>query len=213
VVRNHFIARLMVLVWAGMAVASSIARAEIIETPADEANSAVAPAVAPPTALPSETPIQPSVHSGRTKSHRAAHHQLNAEGQAPTEVEPGHSELPLLATTRVLAAPSPRAKVIKTLKGGTYVTVTGSTKDYLRIDTGSHVGYIGSSAVQLVRPAEHIFRLTSDSQVYAQPNRWGLVLAKVHQGHDVHVVGLALSYVKIQMKSGLQGFVPATALQ
>jgi hypothetical protein len=119
----------------------------------------------------------------------------------------------LVATTRVLAAPSPNAKVIKTLNSGTYVTITGSTKAYLQIDTGGHIGYIGSTAVQLVRPAEHIFRLTADSQVYSQPNRWGAVLAKVHQGHDVHVVGSALSYVKIQMKSGVEGFVPTTALQ
>lgn len=212
-VRKHFIAGLVVVAWAGLATASATARGEIIETPADEANSAATPAIAPPTALPSETPVQPSAHRIRTKPHGGAHHHLSAEAQAPIEVEPGHAELPLLATTRVLAAPSPQARVIKTLEGGTYVTITGSTKDYLRIDSGPHAGYMGSSAVQLVRPAEHIFRLTSDSQVYAQPNRWGPVLAKVHQGHDVHVVGLALSYVKIQMKSGLQGFVPATALQ
>ncbi|HEY2664343.1 MAG TPA: SH3 domain-containing protein, partial [Candidatus Binataceae bacterium] len=142
-----------------MTIASTTVQAEIIETPADESNSVAAPAGVPPTAPPSETPAQPT-HRTRSKPLRGAHHQsVTAAAQTPIEVEPARAELPLVATTRVLAAPSPNAKVIKTLNSGTYVTITGSTKAYLQIDTGGHIGYIGSTAVQLVRPAEHIFRL------------------------------------------------------
>jgi hypothetical protein len=35
----------------------------------------------------------------------------------------------------------------------------------------------------------------------------------VHQGHAVHVVGIALSYMKIRMKSGLEGYIPSSALE
>jgi len=35
----------------------------------------------------------------------------------------------------------------------------------------------------------------------------------VHQGHAVHVIGIALSYMKIRMKSGLEGYIQASALE
>ena len=31
--------------------------------------------------------------------------------------------------------------------------------------------------------------------------------------HNVHVVGLSLDYMQIRMKSGLEGFIPMTALE
>jgi hypothetical protein len=210
VVRISFVAGWLVRAGLAIVITSVPARAEIIETPADESNAAAAPA-APPS---SETPALPSVSKTRPKSHGGVHrHALSAASRVPIEIEPAQAALPLVATTNVLAAPSPNAKVIKTLASGTSVTITGSTSAYLRIDTARHTGYIRSTAVHLVKPGERVLRLTADSPVYSQPNRWGSVLAQVHQGHDVHVVGSALSYVKIQMKSGLEGFVPVTALQ
>jgi len=210
VVRNNFVGGWLVGAGLAVVIASVSAHAEIIETPADESNSAAAPAAVPS----SETPALPNVSTTKPKSHSAVHrHALSTASRLPVEVEPARAELALITKTSVFAAPSPNAKVIKTLASGTYVTITGSTSAYLRIDTAGHTGYIRLTAVQLVKPSEHVFRLTTDSPVYSQPNRWGSVLAQVHQGHDVHVVGSALSYVKIQMKSGLEGFVPMTALQ
>ena len=55
--------------------------------------------------------------------------------------------------------------------------------------------------------------LTHDAGVLDKPSRWGKKLAEVHQSHNVHVIGIALNYVQIRMKSGLEGFVPLTALE
>ena len=35
----------------------------------------------------------------------------------------------------------------------------------------------------------------------------------IYQGRNIHIVGLSLNYMKIRMKSGLEGFVPITALE
>ena len=55
--------------------------------------------------------------------------------------------------------------------------------------------------------------LTHDAPVLDAPNHWGKKVSEVHQGHAVHVVGIALSYMKIRMKSGLEGYIPASALE
>jgi len=35
----------------------------------------------------------------------------------------------------------------------------------------------------------------------------------VHSGHDVHVVGVALNYMKIRMKDGKEGYIPIRSLE
>jgi hypothetical protein len=49
--------------------------------------------------------------------------------------------------------------------------------------------------------------------VLARPNKWSKQLAEVHQNHDVHVVGVALDYMRIRMKSGLEGYIRIGALE
>ncbi|MGC1679387.1 MAG: hypothetical protein WA740_17780, partial [Candidatus Binataceae bacterium] len=56
-----------------------------------------------------------------------------------------------------------------------------------------------------------MFKLTANAAVLDKPDRWGKKLSEVHAGFDVHVVGIALSYVQIRMKSGLEGFIPTSA--
>jgi hypothetical protein len=55
--------------------------------------------------------------------------------------------------------------------------------------------------------------LTQDAAVLEAPNHWARKLAEVHRSHNVHVIGLALNYMQIRMKSGLIGFIPVSALQ
>ncbi|MGC1192849.1 MAG: hypothetical protein WA861_19875, partial [Candidatus Binatus sp.] len=89
-----------------------------------------------------------------------------------------------------------------------------STHYYLQVKLKSgQTGYIDPSAVELVRPADKVFMLTHDAGVLDKPNRWAKKLAEVHQGHNVHVVGLSLNYMRIRMKSGLEGYIPMTALE
>ena len=55
--------------------------------------------------------------------------------------------------------------------------------------------------------------LTHDASVLDKPNRWGKKVAEVHQSKNVHVVGIALNYMRIRMKNGLEGYIPTTALE
>ena len=92
--------------------------------------------------------------------------------------------------------------------------VTGSTHYFLRVKLkNGEEGYVLAEAVAVDTPADKIFMLTHDAPVLDAPNHWGKKLSEVHQGHAVHVVGIALSYMKIKMKSGLEGYIPASALE
>ena len=92
--------------------------------------------------------------------------------------------------------------------------MTGSTHYYLQVRLKSgQTGYIDPSAVELAKPADKVFVLTHDAGVLDKPNRWGKKVAEVHQNKNVHVVGIALNYVRIRMKSGLEGYIPTTALE
>jgi hypothetical protein len=75
------------------------------------------------------------------------------------------------------------------------------------------VGYISPSNVDLVKPTDKIFLLSQDAAVLEAPNRWARKLAEVHRRHNVHVIGIALNYLRIRMKSGLTGFISLTAVQ
>jgi hypothetical protein len=92
--------------------------------------------------------------------------------------------------------------------------VTGSTHYFLRVRLmNGKEGYVLAEAVQLAAPADKLFMLTHDAPVLDAPNHWGKKLSEVHKGHAVHVVGIALSYMKIRMRSGLEGYIPSSALE
>ena len=164
------------------------------------------PAEAPP---PGEAPatIAPAPAAKPT----AFRHHVVAEDN---EVEPGRARVKLMEDTWVYEKPSKKSKHVARVHADKFIVVTGSTHYYLRVELkNGKVGYISPSTVELVRPSDKVFQLTSDSAVYDQPNRWGKKVAEVHKGHDVHVVGLALDYMKIKMKNGTEGFIPSAALQ
>ncbi|HEX4209743.1 MAG TPA: hypothetical protein VHY56_05085, partial [Candidatus Binataceae bacterium] len=130
------------------------------------------------------------------------------------EVEPADSRLLLRADTTAYLQPSKMSPVVEQLQAGKFLHVTGATHYFVqaKLKNGS-LAYVPSDDVYLTVPADKIFRLTSDTAVLDRPDKWAKQVAIVHQGHDVHVVGVALTYMKIQMKSGLEGYIPSRALE
>jgi hypothetical protein len=130
------------------------------------------------------------------------------------DVEPGRALAKLSQDTPVVVEPFKGSKQIEIAHAGKFIQVTGSTREFLQVSLKSgQVGYVEASAIELEKPTDKIFALTSDAAVLDKPNKWGKKLSEVHKGHDVHAVAVALNYVKIKMKSGLEGFIPLTALQ
>jgi uncharacterized protein YgiM (DUF1202 family) len=135
---------------------------------------------------------------------------------APTkfEVEPAHAVVKLNNNTAVLAKPDKASKQIEQAQSGKFIDVTGATHYFLQVKLKSgETGYIDPAAAELVKPTDKIFTLTSDSAVLEKPNKWSKKVSEVHKGHNVHVIGVALNYTKIRMKSGLEGYVPMSALE
>jgi len=130
------------------------------------------------------------------------------------EIEPAHALVKLNNDTAVLAKPDKTSKQIQQAQSGKFIDVTGATHYFLQVKLKSgETGYIDPAAVELVKPTDKIFTLTSDSAVLEKPNKWSKKLSEVHKGHNVHVVGVALDYTKIRMKSGLEGYIPMSALE
>jgi hypothetical protein len=145
-----------------------------------------------------------------TKPHVHHHHVASR----PPEVEPATARLRVTQEGWIYAGPSKSSKKIEKNTVGKFVNVTGSTRYYLQASLkNGETGYIPIADVQLVKPTDKIFMLTQDAAVLEAPNHWARKLAEVHRSHNVHVIGLALNYMQIRMKSGLTGFIPVSALQ
>jgi uncharacterized protein YgiM (DUF1202 family) len=190
---------------------------------------ATAATSAPKTAAPAKAPETSVVPSDETESAAPAeagaaggtgtttkktrkHHQMAAA--APSEVEPATGRLKVSHDGWIYAGPSKTSKKIEKATIGKFVDVTGSTKYYLQVKLKSgSTGYIAPSDVELIKPVDKVFILTQDAAVLEAPNRWAKKLSEVHRTRSVHVIGLSLNYMQIRMKSGLTGFINATALQ
>jgi SH3 domain-containing protein len=187
----------------------------------DIPSTSIVPAEAPSGAAPANAPS--SVTSPSTSSkvlmpppkHVApAHHASSKNTVREPEIEPAQARVKVLQAAPVYAAPAKSSKRVEQLTPGKFVEVTGSSHYYLQVKLKSgQTGYVDPAAVEMVRPADKVFVLTHDAGVLDKPNRWGKKLAEVHQGKNVHVVGLALNYMRIRMKNGLEGFIPTTALE
>ena len=161
----------------------------------------------PPAAPPNEAGA-----TGTATKKPRKHHKVVAA--APPEVEPANGRLKANHDGWIYAGPSKTSKKIEKTTIGKFVDVTGSTKYYLQVKLkNGQTGYIAPSDVELVKPVDKVFILTQDAAVLEAPNRWSKKLAEVHRTRSVHVIGLALDYMQIRMKSGLTGFITATALQ
>jgi hypothetical protein len=181
-----------------------------------------APSGAAPVNSPSSSTSPSTAPSGKTwmpgltgvKPKSSVHHASSKNSVREPEIEPAKARLKVLEDSPVYAAPAKGSKHIEQLTRDKFVEVTGSTHYFLRVNLkNGQTGYIEPSAVELVKPADKVFVLTHDAAVLDKPNRWGKKLAEVHATHKVHVVGLSLDYMKIRMKSGLEGYIPTTALE
>jgi hypothetical protein len=174
-------------------------------TSAEPANSP-ASSTSPSTTAPSGKTWMPGLTGVR-------HHASSNSVHEP-DIEPAKARLKVLEDSPVYAAPAKSSKHIEQLTRDKFVEVTGSTHYFLRVNLKSgQTGYIEPSAVELVKPVDKVFVLTHDAGVLEKPNRWAKKLAEVHATHNVHVIGLSLDYMQIRMKSGLEGFIPMTALE
>ena len=164
-----------------------------------------------------ETTVVPSDENPRprpapTRASAPPGHQEGASTKF--EVEPAHALVKLNNDTAVLAKPDKTSKQIEQAQSGKFIDVTGATHYFLQVKLKSgDTGYIDPAAVELVKPTDKIFMLTSDSAVLEKPNKWSKKVSEVHKGHNVHVIGVALDYTKIRMKSGLEGYIPMRALE
>lgn len=175
--------------------------------------------IAPAEGVPEEAPSPTAPTHHRVTPPRVTHHAAasSATAAAPikfVDAEPAQARLLLKEDTLVYAQPSNKSAQIEKAEKGKFVMVTGTTHYFLRVKLRNGAeGYVSAGAVAVDTPADKIFMLTHDAPVLDAPNHWGRKLSEVHQGHAVHVVGVALSYMKIRMKSGLEGYIPASALE
>ena len=189
---------------------------------AGEESSPTAAAPEEPAAVPSEagpevaapeapTLPPPPVHHKTTTHHRPA---KSVAGVSATEVEPAHARLRLKEDAWAFTRPTKWSKHVERVHADKYVEITGTTRNYLRVKLKSgQEAYLPISAVEMTRPADKIFQLTSNAPVLSEPSHWGKKLSEVHKGHNVHVVGISLNYMKIRMKDGVEGYIPTTALE
>ncbi len=162
-----------------------------------------APEAAPPSG-PAAAPAKPP--------HRAAARHAAAVGHF--DIEEANARLQLIEDTPIYASPSTSAHQVERGVAGKYVQVTGVTRHWLRVKLkNGATGYVQQKDVQMVKPADKIFMLTKNAPVRAEANPWSKQLSAVHRGHNVHVIGIALNYVKIRTKSGLEGYIPLSALE
>jgi len=68
-------------------------------------------------------------------------------------------------------------------------------------------------AVPALRQVNRKFLLTHDSPVYLDADSSSQVLAQVHRRRYVHVIGIEGNYLRIKMRNGTVGFIPASAAE
>jgi len=210
-------AAVAMLAWSAPAFTAPVGEEDVPATSIVPAGGEAAPAPvnSPSSAGTPSAPAAPGMPylpapAPKPPSHRASSKNTVRE----PEIEPAQARLKVLQEAPVYSAPAKSSKHIEQLSPDRFVIVTGSTHYYLQVKLkNGQTGYIDPSAVELVKPTDKIFVLTHDAGVLEKPNRWAKKLAEVHQGRYVHVIGLSLNYMKIRMKSGLEGFIPITALE
>jgi hypothetical protein len=163
---------------------------------------------------PADEGVGPAVATAPRARPNAHHHGPTSEPTYSAAVEPTHAMLKIKKDTWTYAGPEASSPPLERLHAGKFVDVTGSTHYFLQVKLkNGSTGYVPISAVELTRPEDKIMRLSTDAGVLSQPNRYGKKLSEVHQGHDIHVIGVSMNYIKIRMKSGLEGYVPMTAAE
>ena len=214
VVRNHRYASIGAIVLSAIIVAFCPARAQDAAPPAATSPGIPAGGVPPTTVEPEGGPAAapaPPAAATAPKAHRTTAHRTTV---GHFDIEEANARLQLRNDTPIYASPTTGAHQVGQGTAGKYVQVTGVTRHWLRVQIkNGATGYVEQKDVRMVKPADKIFMLTKNAAVRAEANPWSKQLSEVHRGHNVHVIGIALNYVKIRMKSGLEGYIPLTALE
>jgi hypothetical protein len=159
---------------------------------------------APPAVVAS--PLVPRSHP--------RHYVTVSEPSYSAAVEPTHAMLKLKQDAWAYAGPETSSRPLERIPAGMFLNVIGSTHYFVQVKLkNGAIGYIPIAAVELTHTEDKIMRLSGNAAVLSQPNRYGKKLSEVHQGHDIHVIGVSMNYMKIRMKSGLEGYVPMTAAE
>ncbi len=151
-----------------------------------------------------------------TSTHRSTHHQTvkHHSSADSSAVEPAQGHLKLIENSWAYQRPSKLSKKIEPVQAGKFVNVIGTSRYYAQVKLkSSEIAYVPLTAIQVVSLTDKTFKLTADAPVRTSPNHAAKRLAEVHQGRDVHVVGIALNYMKIRMKDSVEGYIPISALQ
>jgi hypothetical protein len=165
---------------------------------------------APPsqTVPPVET-VAPPTHP----PHRR-HHTSVANQAASTVAESTHAMLKLKKDLGADAHWATANLTLERVRTGKSIDLPGSSRHYVRVKLKNRAtGHVPISVAEVVRPTDRILRLSTDAAVVSEPNRDGEKLSEVHRGHDVHAIGVSVDYIKVRMKSGLEGFIPMTAAE
>jgi hypothetical protein len=184
----------------------------------------IAPADEEPPSAPSENDVEApptlsapptSHHSGAPQHHKATRPaDLKIATSYAGPIEPAQARMMIKQDTWAYTSPAKSSRQIEQLHAAQFVSVTGLTHYFARVKLkDGQTGYVLLSNLELSRPADKIFQLTRDTPVLSQPSHYGQKLAEVHTGHDVHVVGTSLNYLKIRMKDGLEGYITTSALE
>jgi hypothetical protein len=203
------------LVFATSAMCAPPSEGDVPETsvvPAEPDSGAPAEAASPGGPIPPASAGVAGAPSATPSKPRVRHHASAVAREF--DVEPVAAKLKVVKADWVYSEPAKSSKRLEQLEADKFVNVTGSTHYFLRVHLkNGETGYIDPAAVDLLKPTDKIFKLTHDAGVLDKPNKWGKKLSEVHQGHDVHIVALSLGYARIRMKSGLEGFIPLTAME
>jgi|GEM_PF-4878849 hypothetical protein len=138
----------------------------------------------------------------------------SAAPRAVNEIEPANARLEVLKAEPVYLHPNLQSHQIRQMTPGKFIRVTGATPGFLRVWLkNGDIGYIEPDSVRLVKPMKQVFRLTLDTPVFAQPNRWARHVGAVRASRYVNVTGTALGYMRVRLKDGTVGFIPKVAVQ
>jgi len=161
-----------------------------------------------------ETAPPPTGSAPAKTHHHVVRHHARSSSADSSAIEPAQGHLKLREDSWAYERPSKSSKKIQPVQSGKFVNVIGTSRYYAQVKLkNSEIAYVPLTALQLVAPTDKMFKLTSDASVLDEPNHAAKKLAEVHQGRDVHVIGVALNYMKIRMKSGVEGYIPISALQ
>ncbi len=159
--------------------------------------------------------LPPSARPAHSSAHRhTVRHHVKSSRVDTSAIEPAQGHLKLVQDSWAYERPSKSSTHIEQVHAGKYVNVMGTSRYFAQVKLKSgEIAYVPLTALQLLSPTDKMFLLTGDANVLTAPTHRSTKIAEVHKGHDVHVVGIALNYLKIRMKDGLEGYIPISALQ